>query len=120
MPNPTRNQLFPFTLRNERGRKELSAAMMKYLARFARTGDPNAPSGAPGEDLPGGEPWSVVPGGPKYIVFDARSDAPAFAMSREELTDQEVMAAARAELPEPLRKRTLQYLEASPLPSGVR
>jgi para-nitrobenzyl esterase len=113
-------QLFLFTPQNERGRRALSAAMMRYLACFARTGDPTAPAGAPGGDLPAWQPWSAVSGGPKYIVFDARGDAPAIAMSDKELTDQEVMAAAREELSEPLRTRTLQFLEASPLPSGVR
>jgi hypothetical protein len=41
-------------------------------------------------------------------------------MASEELTDQEVMAAASADLPEPVRTRTLEYLEHSTLPSGVR
>jgi para-nitrobenzyl esterase len=109
-------QVLLFTWQNEPGRKALSGAMMRYLARFARTGDPNMPGG----DLPAWEPWSAAPRGPKYIVFDVRGDAPAIAMSNEELTDQEVMAAASAELREPLRTRTLQYLEESPLPSGVR
>jgi para-nitrobenzyl esterase len=109
-------QVLLFTWQNEPGRKALSGAMMRYLARFARTGDPNMPGG----DLPAWEPWSAAPRGPKYIVFDVRGDAPAIAMSNEELTDQEVMAAASAELREPLRTRTLQYLEKSPLSSGVR
>lgn len=113
-------QAFLFSWQNEPGRKALSAAMMKYLARFARTGDPNPSGGAPGGGLPVWEPWSAAPGGPKCIVFDVRGDAPAIPMSNEELTDQEVMAAASAELREPLRTRTLQYLQESPLPSGVR
>jgi hypothetical protein len=37
----------------------------------------------------------------------------------EELTDAEVMAAAGEKLAEPLRTRTLDYLRASRLPSGV-
>jgi len=35
-----------FSPRNEPGRKALSAAMMRYLARFARTGDPNPLDGS--------------------------------------------------------------------------
>jgi para-nitrobenzyl esterase len=109
-------QIFLFTWRNEPGRKALSASMMRYLARFARTGDPNMP----GENLPEWEPWSTDRDGPKYIIFDTHGDAPTIMMSNEELTDQEVMDAARQQLPEPLRTRTLRYLETSPLPSGVQ
>ena len=109
-------QVFLFSWQNEPGRKALSAAMMKYLARFARTGNPNDPA----DGLPAWEPWSAAPGGPKYIAFDARGDSAAIGMAADELTDQEVMAAAGADLPEPLRARTLDYLEHSPLPSGVR
>jgi para-nitrobenzyl esterase len=109
-------QFFLFTRENEPGRKALSAAMMRYLAQFARTGDPNQP----GQDLPAWEPWSPAPGGPKYIVFNTQGDLPAIAMSNEELTDEGVMAAAGQELPEPLRTRTLEYLQTSQLPSGVR
>ena len=109
-------QVVLFSWQNEPGRKALSAAMMKYLARFARTGNPNDPAA----DLPAWEAWSPVPGGPKYIVFDVKADVPAIGMASEELTDQEVMAAASADLPEPVRTRTLEYLEHSTLPSGVR
>jgi para-nitrobenzyl esterase len=105
-----------FSSQNEPGRKALSAAMMKYLARFVRTGNPNDPSA----DLPAWEPWSAVPAGPKYIIFDVKDDAPAIRMASDELTDQQVMASVSAELREPLRARTLDYLEHSPLPSGVR
>ena len=105
-----------FSRENEPGRKALSAAMMKYLARFVRTGNPNDPA----DGLPAWEPWSPAPGGPKYIVFDTKGDAPAIEMAADELTDQEVMAAADGDLSEPLRTRTLEYLEHSSLPSGVR
>jgi para-nitrobenzyl esterase len=122
-------QLFLFNRQNEPGRKALSAAMMKYLARFARTGNPNMPGealggGVPAEaasgELPSWEAWSALPGGPRSIVFDARGDAPAIAMTDEELTDEGVMASVSADLAEPLRTRTLQLLERSTLPSGVR
>lgn len=109
-------QLFLFSSQNEPGRKALSAAMMRYLARFARTGDPNPPDGS----LPAWEPWSRAPKGPKYIVFDVRGSEPALEMSTEELTDAEVMASASAELAEPLRTRALDSLRTSWLPSGVR
>jgi para-nitrobenzyl esterase len=105
-----------YSWQNEPGRKALSAAMMGYVSRFARTGDPNVPQG----DSPVWQPWSLAPGGPRYIIFDVKGNAPALRMSTEELTDEEVMAAARVDLPEPLRRRTLDYLSESPLPSGVR
>jgi para-nitrobenzyl esterase len=105
-----------YSWQNEPGRKALSAAMMGYLSRFARTGNPNAPQG----DAPEWQPWSAAPGAPKYIIFDVKGDVPAIAMAGDELTDPEVMAAAAADLGEPLRTRTLDYLEHSPLPSGVR
>jgi para-nitrobenzyl esterase len=109
-------QVVLFSRENEPGRKALSAAMMKYLARFVRTGNPNDPA----DGLPAWEPWSPAAGGPKYIVFDAKGDSPAIGMATDELTDQEVMAAASTDLSEPLRARTLEYLEHSTLPSGVR
>lgn len=109
-------QVLLFSWQNEPGRKALSAAMMRYLARFARTGDPNPPDGS----LPVWAPWSRAPGGPRYITFDVRGDKPTLDMSTEELTDAGVLASASADLAEPLRSRTLDYLRASPLPSNVR
>lgn len=111
-------QAFLFSRQNEPGRKALSSAMMRYLASFARTGNPNpAPSDG---SLPPWKPWSSAPGGPKKIVFDVRGDQPVLSMDTTELTDDQVMAAAGSELSEPLRSRTLEFLRTSPLPSGVR
>ena len=109
-------QVFLFNRQNEPGRKALSADMMRYVAWFARTGNPNPPDGS----LPEWAPWSREEGGPKYIVFDTRGSEPTLEMSGSELTDDEVMAAAASELTEPLRSRVLDYLRTSPLPSGVR
>ena len=97
-------QVVLFSWQNAPGRKALSAAMMRYVARFARTGDPNPPDGS----LPEWAPWSRVPGGPRYIVFDVRGKEPTLEMSKEELTDDDVMASVSADLPEPLRSRTLR------------
>jgi para-nitrobenzyl esterase len=109
-------QAFLFSWQNEPGRKALSSAMMRYLASFARTGNPNPADGS----LPSWEPWSLAAGGPKKIVFDVRGDQPVLSMGTTELTDDQVMAAASSELSEPLRSRTLEFLRTSPLPSGVR
>ena len=107
--------LFLFTNANAPGRKALSADIMRYTAAFARTGDPN-----PGDDsLPRWEPWSGTPGGPRRIVFDAGPGQAHISMSGDELTDRQVMAAAGSELSEPLRSEVLEFLRASPLPSGV-
>ena len=105
-----------FSRQNEPGRKALSFAMMRYLASFIRTGDPNPADGS----LPRWEPWSRTPQGPKRIIFDVRGDQPVLAMSTGESTDEHVMSAAGSDLSEPLRSWTLDFLRSSPLPSGVR
>ncbi len=107
-----------FTPQNAPGRKALSAAMMEYVAQFARTGNPNRR--ATGSGTGGAEwvPWTNAPGAPKCMLLDARADSPAIAMSDVELTDEAVMAEA-AGLPEPLRSRTLDFLSRSILPSRV-
>ena len=60
------------------------------------------------------------PGAPKCILFNARGDSPEIAMSDTELTDDAVMAEVKADLAEPLRSRTLDFLSRSILPSRVR
>ena len=105
-----------FTRQNKAGRKALSNAMMDYTAGFARTGDPNR-SGA---GLPAWTPWVNDRGAPKCIVFDVRGDEPAIAMTSDELTDEGVMDALRAECAEPVRGRTLEYLAASRFPARIR
>jgi para-nitrobenzyl esterase len=105
-----------FTSGNAPGRKALSSAMMDYVAWFARTGDPNRP----GSGLPRWEPWTNVPGAPRYIVFDAAHGSPEISMSAEELTDQGVMDAMDAELPEPLRTQAREYIDRFKMPSAVR
>ena len=107
-------QIFFFTDSNERGRKALSAAMMDYVARFARTGDPNRP----GSGLPAWTPWTDGPGADKCMIFDVHGDSPALVMSPIELTDQGVMDSVNG-LPEPLRAQTLQYLSSSRMPATV-
>jgi para-nitrobenzyl esterase len=109
-------QAFLFSPQSSPGRRALSAAMMRYVAGFVRTGNPNPPDGS----LPEWAPWSRAPGGPKFIIFDARGNEPVLQMSTDEITDEQVLASAAADLPEPLRSRTLDWLSSSPLPSGVR
>jgi para-nitrobenzyl esterase len=105
-----------FNRLNQPGRKALSAAMMDYLAQFARTGNPNRP----GSGLPEWTAWTQAPGSPRCIVFDATAGAAAISMTSAELTDEGVLAAAGSELAEPVRTQTLEYLQKSRMPSGVR
>jgi para-nitrobenzyl esterase len=109
-------QILLFTPANRPGRKALSAAMMEYLASFARTGDPNPP----GSSLPAWQPWSNEPGTMKAMVFDAQRDALALSVSTEELTDAAVLKAANADLVEPLRGDVLRYLNKMKNPWALR
>ena len=109
-------QAFLFTPENEKGRKALSAAMMEYLAAFARTGNPNPP----GSTLPKWQPWSTRPGTMKALVFDAGPDALAIRISTTELTDASVLKAANADLVEPLRGNVLRYLDQMKNPWSLR
>jgi para-nitrobenzyl esterase len=91
---------YPFVPANEAGRKELQDAMMRYLSRFARTGNPNALSSCPpwmegsfhASCLPKWKKWSNVLGAPKAIVFDADFDQAHITMMTEELTVEGVTA----------------------------
>jgi len=100
-------QLLMFTEENRMGREALSAAMMDYAARFARTGDPNRP----GSGLPEWEPWSNVPGEPKSILLDADSqNGLDIRMSTSELTREGIRERMAAEVPEPLYSEAKEYL----------
>jgi len=68
------------------GRQGLGAAMMQYMANFARTGNPN------GGDLPLWEEWSTTEGEPKRILWDASVEAPIISMGTEEYTSADVQA----------------------------
>jgi para-nitrobenzyl esterase len=105
-----------YTRQNEPGRKALSAGMMDYLAQFARTGNPNRP----GSGLPEWAAWTETPGASRCMIFDATADAAAISMTDTELTDEGVLAAVSADLAEPLRTQTLEYLQKSHTPSGVK
>jgi para-nitrobenzyl esterase len=95
---------YPFVPENEAGRKQLQYAMMKYLANFAWTGNPNHSfSHHHGwkkrphwSYLPKWKEWSNTPGAPKAIVFDADFDQAHITMMSEELTIEGVTAAFEA------------------------
>jgi para-nitrobenzyl esterase len=108
-------QVFLFSAQNEKGRKALSKAMMAYVASFTARGDPNPPGGI----LPAWTRWLNKPGAKKCIIFDAKGELAMISMTSDELTGAGVLAALRAELHEPLRTRTLQYLRMSRLPARI-
>jgi para-nitrobenzyl esterase len=65
------------------GRLELQEYMMKYLANFCRTGNPNVgPFNIPFE----WDQWSNTVNEPKVILFDSDSDKAILEMSLEEVT----------------------------------
>ena len=105
-----------FTRQNAPGRKALSAAMMDYLAQFARTGNPNRP----GSGLSEWTAWTNTPGAPRCIVLDASADAARISMTNTEVTEEGVLDAVHSELSEPVRTQTLEYLQQSHTPSGVK
>jgi para-nitrobenzyl esterase len=67
------------TSANEPGRKVLTDAVMRYLAAFARTGNPNETTGTP---LPVWEPWDPVDGGFKALIMDVDGAALLFTVLR--------------------------------------
>ena len=82
-----------FTSTNEPGRRVLTDAAMRYLAAFARTGNPNDTAGTP---LPAWEPWDPADGGFKALVMDVEGTALRFSVLR----DTPSLAAIRATAPE--------------------
>ena len=97
-----------FTRANRTGRKALSGAMMAYVSRFVRTGNPNR-IGDDGAE-PVWEPWSNTEGGAKVILFDVNGDEPDIEMSYEEDTAGSILELMRKELDGPLFLETSAYL----------
>ena len=96
---------YPFVTANEAGRKQLQFAMMKYLANFAWTGNPNYYDVYhPGAGkhhfhhlyLPKWKEWTNTVEAPKAIVFDADFNSVKINMAADELTVEGVAAAFEA------------------------
>ena len=99
--------LLVFTEKNRPGREALSDAMMAYVARFARTGDPNEP----GAGLTEWKPWSNGVDEPKCILLDANEDEATIVMSTVELTESGVKETMESEVPESLYSEALQFID---------
>jgi para-nitrobenzyl esterase len=84
------------TAASEPGRRVLTAAVMRYLAAFARTGDPNPVDGAGGAPLPRWEPWDASDGGYKALVMDVEGTALRFSVLRDAPTLSQIQAATPA------------------------
>ena len=66
---------------------------MRYLAAFARTGNPNSTTGAP---LPAWEPWDPADGGFKALVMDVDGTSLRFSALRDSPPLESIKAQAPA------------------------
>lgn len=80
------------TKHNEPGRKKLTDLCMKYLASFARTGNPNK------KDLPVWPVWDNTEGLDRTIVLDAGIDDLRISYLKEKVTTQDVLDKVESEL----------------------
>jgi para-nitrobenzyl esterase len=101
------------TKRNRVGREKLIALSMKYLANFARTGNPN------GEGLPNWYPWSNIKGKDKILVLDADHDYLRISYLNDILTLKSVIDLINSELIEPELGAILSYLDEL-IPFGLK
>jgi len=101
------------TKRNRVGREKLIDLSMKYLANFARAGNPN------GEGLPNWYPWSNIKGKDKILVLDADFDDLRISYLNDILTVKNVIDLINSELKEPELGMILSYLDEL-IPFGVK
>jgi para-nitrobenzyl esterase len=80
---------------NEPGREKLTSLCMKYIANFARTGNPNH------EELPVWPVWSNSDELDRVIVLDAGFEDLKISYLKEEITTQDVIDLVESELEEP-------------------
>jgi para-nitrobenzyl esterase len=81
------------TSSSEPGRRVLTDAVMRYLAAFARTGNPNPVDGAP---LPAWDPWNPAEGGFKALVMDVDGTQLRFSVLRDAPTLDQIRERAPA------------------------
>jgi para-nitrobenzyl esterase len=93
------------TKHNRSGREKLRDLCMKYLANFARTGNPN------GENIPYWYPWDNTNGKHKILILDADNDDLRISYLDEILTVKSVLDLINSELKEPELRTILSYLD---------
>ncbi|MHA2180604.1 MAG: carboxylesterase/lipase family protein [Promethearchaeota archaeon] len=98
--------------RNQLGREKLTDLCMKYLANFAKTGNPNE------EGLPYWYPWDNTKGKDKILILDAGLDNLRISYLKDILTVKNVIELINSELTEPELGMILSYLDET-LPFGV-
>jgi hypothetical protein len=86
---------------------------MRYLASFARTGDPNNVTGAP---LPVWPAWDPADGGDKALVMDVDGSELSFEILRDSLTPESIRQKAEAELKEPALSRVTAAWDSFGMP----
>ncbi len=96
-----------FSEDNAASRATMSEVMVSYWSSFAANGDPN------GNSLPVWEPWSNADNGYKAITLDVNfaDDSPRVEPDPTVLTEQDVYAAARANLEGDILAQVLQLLD---------
>ncbi len=100
------------TKHNRIGRKRLTDLCMRYLANFARTGNPN------GENTPPWPPWDNTEGKGKILVFDADINDLKVSYIKDVVTVQSVLDLINSELTEPELGNILTILDEN-IPFGI-
>jgi len=95
------------TMDNLDGWRDLSSAMMGYVAEFAATGDPGTGQGA----WPQWEPWGNGPGEAWLATFDADPDVAVLGSDTVELTVEEMEAEMAAMTDDTARQVAEQIAE---------
>ena len=93
------------TKRNQVGREKLTDLCLKYLANFARTGNPN------GENLTYWSPWDKIEGKNKILVLDAGFEDLRLSYLKDAVNPQNVLDLIHSELKEPELSIVLSYLD---------
>ncbi len=100
------------TKRNQVGVEKLIDLCMKYLANFARTGNPN------GENLPYWSAWDKTEGENKILILDANFEDLRLSYLKDIITSQSVLDLIHSELKAPELGKVLSYFDDI-IPFGI-